>query len=85
MPRKKNLPVDRERFRLLRSARVEAVAGRCVQCGLCSYNCPTGVDVRGYARRNLAVDDPRCLRCGTCVTRCPRAVLRFAPMAQAIA
>jgi ferredoxin len=85
MPRKKHLPVDQERLALFRSARVEPVAGRCVQCGLCSYNCPTGVDVRGYARRCLAIDDPRCIKCGTCVARCPRAVLCFGPIAGAIA
>ena len=85
MPRKKHLPVDRERLALLRSARVEPVLGRCVQCGLCSYNCPTGIDVRGFARRGLPIDDPRCLKCGTCVARCPRAVLQFGPVPRAIA
>jgi ferredoxin len=77
MPRKKHLPVDQERHTLLRSARVEPVPGRCVQCGLCSWNCPTGVDVRSYARRGAAIDDPRCIRCGTCIARCPRSVLGF--------
>jgi NAD-dependent dihydropyrimidine dehydrogenase PreA subunit len=72
-------------MKLLRSARVEAVPGRCVQCGLCSFNCPTGIDVRGFARRGLPIDDARCLRCGTCVARCPRAVLQFGLVPPAIA
>ena len=83
MPRKKRLPVDQERLALLRSAHVEPVLGRCVQCGLCSWNCPTGVDVRAYARLGLPVDDSRCIKCGTCVARCPRAVLRFGLVAEA--
>jgi len=85
MPRKKHLPVDQERLALLRSSRVEPVPGRCVQCGLCSYNCPTGIDVRGFARRGLPIDDARCIKCGTCVARCPRAVLQFGPVHRAIA
>ncbi len=85
MPRTKHLPVDQERLTLLRSARVEPVPGRCVQCGLCSWNCPTGVDVRGYARRGVKVDDPRCIKCGTCIARCPRAVLCFGTIAGAVA
>ena len=52
-------------------------ASRCVQCGICSYNCPAGIDVRLHARRNLPVQDSRCLTCGECVMRCPRGVLRF--------
>ena len=85
MPRKKHLPVDQERLTLLRSARVEPVPGRCVQCGLCSWNCPTGVDVRGHARRGVGIDDPRCIKCGTCIARCPRAVLQFGTIAGAFA
>jgi NosR/NirI family nitrous oxide reductase transcriptional regulator len=85
VPRKKHLPVDQERLTLLRSARVEPVPGRCVQCGLCSYNCPTGIDVRGFARRGRPIDDARCIKCGTCVARCPRAVLQFGPVPRAIA
>jgi ferredoxin len=85
MPRNKHLPVDQERVTLLRTARVESVAGRCVQCGLCSWNCPTGIDIRGFARRGLPVTDPRCIKCGTCVVRCPRAVLQFTPPPRAVA
>src|SRR5687768_2521575 len=44
------LPTDAERLRLLARGHVEAVAGRCVQCGICSYNCPMGIDVRSYSR-----------------------------------
>lgn len=50
---------------------------RCVQCGICSFNCPLGVDVRGYAMRGLPVIESACLTCGECVRRCPRGVLHF--------
>ena len=79
----RHLPVDEERWNLLRSACVASLPGRCVQCGICAYNCPTGIDVRGYARRGLPVADAACLKCGACVARCPRGVLRFAVVAEA--
>ncbi|MEJ5240461.1 MAG: 4Fe-4S dicluster domain-containing protein [Anaerolineales bacterium] len=52
-------------------------AARCVQCGICSFNCPIGIDVRAYAWRGEAIANSRCLTCGECVARCPRGVLRF--------
>ena len=65
------------RQRLLADACVRIEPGRCVQCGLCVYNCPIGIDVRGHARRAEPVYDRRCLTCGECVRRCPRDVLSF--------
>jgi ferredoxin len=50
---------------------------RCVQCGICSYNCPIGVDVRAHALRGLKIQESKCLTCGECVRRCPRGVLHF--------
>lgn len=50
---------------------------RCVQCGICSYNCPIGIDVRRHAWMGTPVKDSHCLTCGECVARCPRGVLRF--------
>lgn len=71
------LPTDGERLRLLAGSYVEAVEGRCVQCGICSYNCPVGIDVRSYSRHALPVLESHCILCGECVARCPRGVLRF--------
>lgn len=68
------------RYRLLAGACVAPEAERCVQCGICAYNCPLGVDVRAYARRGWPVLERRCLSCGECVRRCPRDALRFAPL-----
>ncbi len=50
---------------------------RCVQCGICSYNCPIGIDVRRYAWLGAPIKDSHCLTCGECLARCPRGVLRF--------
>lgn len=50
---------------------------RCVQCGICSYHCPIGIDVRRHAWLGEPVKDSHCLTCGECVDRCPRGVLSF--------
>jgi Fe-S-cluster-containing hydrogenase component 2 len=56
---------------------VAADATRCVQCGVCGFNCPAGIPVRDYARQGLTVDDPRCVQCGLCIEVCPRGTLRW--------
>jgi ferredoxin len=58
---------------------VTADASRCVQCGICGYNCPVGIQVREYARRGQHVTDPRCISCGACIEKCPRGTLRWGP------
>lgn len=72
-----SLPVDLTRLRLLASGVVVAEPGRCVECGMCSYNCPMGIDIRQYSREGRAIADRRCILCGECVARCPRGTLRF--------
>ncbi len=52
-------------------------SGRCVQCGICSYHCPIGIDVRRHAWLGKPVHESYCLTCGECVRRCPRGVLYF--------
>jgi NAD(P)H-nitrite reductase large subunit/ferredoxin len=52
---------------------------RCVQCGVCCFNCPVDIPVRDYARQNLTMTDTRCIGCGMCIQRCPRGTLRFEP------
>jgi len=58
---------------------VTADASRCVQCGICGYNCPVGIEVREYARRGENVTDSRCISCGACVDKCPRGTLKWGP------
>jgi NAD-dependent dihydropyrimidine dehydrogenase PreA subunit len=61
----------------LTASSVVSDPSRCVQCGICSYNCPINIDVRLHVWRNEAISESRCLTCGECVLRCPRNVLRF--------
>ncbi|MEZ4641558.1 MAG: 4Fe-4S dicluster domain-containing protein [Chloroflexota bacterium] len=57
--------------------RVTADGTRCVQCGICGYNCPVGIPVRDYARQGLPVTDASCITCGQCINVCPRGTLRW--------
>lgn len=58
---------------------VAADASRCVQCGICGFNCPVGIPVREFARRGQNVTDSRCISCGACIEKCPRGTLRWGP------
>jgi NAD-dependent dihydropyrimidine dehydrogenase PreA subunit len=68
---------DKGRYKALATAWVVPVAGRCVQCGVCSFHCPAEIDVRRHAWLGEPVKDSYCLTCGECVKRCPRGLLRF--------
>lgn len=68
---------DAKRHTALAAGQVVPDPTRCVQCGICSFNCPIGIDVRAHAWRNEPVKHSQCLTCGECVARCPRGVLRF--------
>jgi ferredoxin len=72
-----NLGNESKRREVLASGHVVPDQMRCVQCGICSYNCPIGIDVRRHAWLGESIDDSHCLTCGECVRRCPRGVLRF--------
>lgn len=74
--------VDKERRRrkALAAGRVVPDPHRCVQCGICSYNCPLGIDLRAYSWLGIPVDDSSCITCGECVARCPRGALRIEPI-----
>lgn len=69
--------LDANRRHVLASGHVVPDSARCVQCGICSYNCPINIDVRAYAWRGESIKHSECLTCGECVARCPRGVLRF--------
>jgi ferredoxin len=58
-------------------AQVTPDPARCVQCGVCGYNCPVGIPVRDYAGLGRSVDDVRCVQCGQCIEVCPRGTLRW--------
>jgi ferredoxin len=65
------------RHKALSTGQVVPDPTRCVQCGICSFNCPIGIEVRRHAWTGEAVVNSRCLTCGECVARCPRGALRF--------
>jgi ferredoxin len=66
-----------QHIRTLVTGHVVPEQERCIQCGICSYNCPIGIDVRLHAWKGEEIEDPHCLTCGECVERCPRGVLSF--------
>jgi len=68
---------DQSRHEILSTGLVVPEPTRCVQCGICSYNCPIGIDVRRHAWLGEHITDSHCLTCGECVRRCPRGVLAF--------
>jgi ferredoxin len=65
------------RQEILAAGHVVPAKDRCIQCGICSFNCPIGIDVRRHVWLGKHVIDSRCLTCGECVRRCPRGVLHF--------
>jgi len=74
---------DRAKYANLSTAWVTPEPRRCVQCGMCSFNCPMSIDVRRHVWRSEPVSVGRCLTCGECVKRCPRGLLRFEPITAA--
>jgi ferredoxin len=68
---------ERSRRHALAAGQVTPDSSRCVQCGICSFNCPVEIDVRRHAWQGEPVVHSRCLTCGECVARCPRGVLKF--------
>ena len=51
--------------------------GRCISCGDCTTACQMGIDVQGYADKQLVLDNASssCIQCGICVQVCPMDVL----------
>ena len=72
-----SLSHESRRREVLVSGHVVPESERCVQCGICSFSCPIGIDVRRHAWLGENIEVSQCLTCGECVRRCPRGVLRF--------
>jgi NAD-dependent dihydropyrimidine dehydrogenase PreA subunit len=68
---------ESHRIRTMITGHVVPETEKCIQCGICSFNCPIGIDVRLHAWNGEVIEDPKCLTCGECIERCPRAVLQF--------
>jgi ferredoxin len=56
---------------------IDSDPAKCVQCGICSYNCPIGIDVRAHVWDREPMNNTQCITCGKCVALCPRGVLQF--------
>jgi ferredoxin len=63
------------RRKALATGVIRAERVRCVQCRICSYSCPVGLDVRRLVREASPISHNNCLTRGQCVARCPRGVL----------
>ncbi|XOQ52278.1 MAG: hypothetical protein ACFWT7_02695 [Succiniclasticum sp.] len=50
---------------------------RCICCGMCQRNCPSGAITVDNARRTWRIDLEACVNCDTCITNCPRKCLRL--------
>ncbi len=46
----------------------------CINCNLCTKNCPVNIDVLSFKQAGV-VADPNCLKCGVCVAKCPKKAL----------
>jgi NosR/NirI family transcriptional regulator, nitrous oxide reductase regulator len=57
--------------------RIFADKTRCISCNVCTSVCHQGIDVMGFAKRGLPMEDPQCVRCSACVSQCPTGVLSF--------
>ena len=68
---------DSKKRAVLATGYVVPDPARCVQCGICTYNCPVGIDVRLQVWQKKPIYHSQCMACGECVARCPRGVLRF--------
>ncbi len=71
------LTIATTRRQVIVEGQVVPDASRCVQCGVCMFYCPIGIDIRSHAWHGVPINDSRCLTCGECVRRCPRGVLSF--------
>ncbi len=68
---------ESHRVKTLITGHVVPESERCIQCGICSFSCPIGIDVRLHAWTGEYIEDPTCLTCGECIEHCPRSVLHF--------
>ena len=50
---------------------------RCISCGACTADCQMGIDVQGFAEKQVTLDNVNsaCIQCGVCVEVCPMDVL----------
>lgn len=55
---------------------LEADSEKCIDCRLCTKNCPMSLDVNAMVRSG-DMFSPECISCGACVDVCPKKVISF--------
>lgn len=56
---------------------LEAEKGRCIDCRMCSEECPMSLDVNTMVREGT-MENTDCILCGNCADTCPNGVIRYA-------
>ena len=56
--------------------RLKAETTRCIECKVCSKNCPMSLDVMKMVQRE-EMENSECILCGTCVDICPANVIEY--------
>jgi ferredoxin-type protein NapH len=49
---------------------------KCVNCKVCSKNCPMSIDVNTMVQQEN-MENPECILCGSCIEHCPRKVIEY--------
>ena len=60
----------------LPALRLKSEPDRCIECEICSKNCPMSLDVMEILLENQ-MENSECVLCGTCIDECPEDVIRY--------
>jgi len=60
----------------LPALRLKSDKEKCVDCKLCTKNCPMSLDVNGMVHKGSMINS-ECILCGTCVDVCPKDVIDY--------
>lgn len=69
--------VSKSKFAKSKMKQVSFERDKCVDCKICSKNCPIGIDVLSHKKEGK-VTDVDCLKCNVCVEKCPKKSLNIA-------
>ena len=58
------------------SLQLSADKAKCVNCKICSKNCPMSLDVNSMVQQN-SMENSECILCGSCVDNCPKGVVKY--------
>ena len=60
----------------LPALQLEANKNTCVNCKICSKNCPMSLDVNAMVQ-NGSMENSECILCGVCVDNCPKTAIKY--------